>query len=64
MQVVKGKFRLGPAATDAAIGAAISETMDAARKAFGDKPNRALLVIDRTGYNTVVRAMITPMVVA
>lgn len=62
MQVVKGTFRLEPAASDAEIDAVIDMTMGKAREAFGDYPSRALLVIDRTGYSTVVRAMVTPRV--
>jgi hypothetical protein len=58
MQMVKASFRLGPDATQSAIDAAINKTMDAARMAFGNAPFRACMVIDKSGYNTVVRAMV------
>lgn len=55
---LKASVRLEPSSTESDIDHAISGIMQKAREAMGSEPNRALVVVDRTGYRTVIRAQV------
>ena len=56
--IVRARRRLEHNATPDDVSASIKGIMDKAAELIGAAPNRALVVIDRTGYCTVVRAMV------
>ena len=56
--VVCARRTLGHNPGAVAIGASIQEIRARAAELIGAEPNRMLLAIDGTGYNTVVRAMV------
>jgi hypothetical protein len=60
--IIKAVAVVGPAATREQIDAAVASMMARASEKLGPgTPPRALMVVDRTGYNTVVRAMVGRM---
>jgi len=56
--IIKSIVKLEPFSTEVDIDREISGIMTRARAEIGDEPNRAYLVVDRTGYQTVIRAQV------
>jgi len=56
--IIKSIVKLEPFSTDMDIDHAISGIMTRARAEIGYEPNRAYFVVDRTGYQTVIRALV------
>lgn len=57
-QTIKANVRLEPSSTEADIDRTINQIIQKAREAIGTEPNRALVIVDRTGYRTVIRAQV------
>jgi hypothetical protein len=55
---IRASIRLEPFSTPDDENREIRGIMDRARAEIGGEPNRAYLVVDRTGYQTVIRAQV------
>jgi len=56
--IIKSIVKLEPFSTESDERREISGIMTRARAEIGDEPNRVYLVVDRTGYQTVIRAQV------